>query len=196
MLPKSHRSVAHPDEMILTWLCSRTRGESGPRRRAGTRGFSHFPKSTRNRERQAMSDGIRPERENSGGQWFLNHRRGWTRSVSSPAPQSRPRRTNRSRVSGDGATLKSLGCLSGAGRLFGRWLTAVLWSYLLFLRNAGSHRMMCNVYFMHLLWNRGKTRRYSFIYFSSCVQRWNLKIYSASLYSSVQRGLLLKIIHL
>lgn len=146
-LPESHRSVTHPDEMILTWLCSRTSGESGPRRCAGTHGFSHFPKSTRNRERQAMSDGIRPERENSGGQWFLNHRRGWTRSASSPVPQSRRRRTNRSRVGGDGATLKSLGCLSGAGRWFGRWLTAVLWSYLLFLRNAGSHRMMCNVYF-------------------------------------------------
>lgn len=67
--------------MILTWLCSRAHG-SNPAPR-GTRGFSHFSKSTSNRERQAMSDGINSEREYSGGPWFLNHLRGWTRSASS-----------------------------------------------------------------------------------------------------------------
>lgn len=54
------------------------------------------------------------------------------------------------------AKLKSFGCLSGAGRLFGRWLKAVLWSYLLFLRNAGSQQMMCTVCFPISVMKEGK----------------------------------------
>lgn len=66
-LYRSHRSVILPrrDDSDVT-LFKDTRGAA--QRRVGTRGFSHFSKSTRNRERQAMSDGISSERENSGGQ--------------------------------------------------------------------------------------------------------------------------------
>lgn len=48
----------------------------------GTCGFSHFSTSMSNQQRQAVSDGINSESQYSGGQWFLNHLCGWTRSAS------------------------------------------------------------------------------------------------------------------
>lgn len=106
------------------------------------------------------------------------------------------------------AKLKSFGCLSGGGRLFGRWLTAVLWSYLLFLRNAGSQWMMCKIYFHSSVVNERKRegpvlfiiRVRVIYYFSSYCQ--GFSIYSKSLYLSleeantVQRGLLINCIHM
>lgn len=196
---KSHRSVIYRDRMILTWLCSRTRGSSPAPR--GTCGFSHFSKSTRNRERQAMSDGINSEREYSGGQWFLNHLRGWTRSASS-------QRCNHAAGTPIGAKSAGTGKVKKLRLLIGWW--QVIWkmadSCLMIISSIFKKRRFTlddvQRLFSYISCERGKTRRYSFIYFFFYFQCSNLKVYSKSLYLSleeantVQRGLLINCIHM
>lgn len=79
--------------------------------------------------------------------------------------------------------LKSFGCLSGGGRLFGRWLTAVSWSYLLFLRNVGSHRMRSHIYF-HTSDVKDRKQEGAILHLFSFSQCSGLKIYSKTLYLS------------
>lgn len=159
--------------MVLTWLCSRTCGSSPAPR--GTLGFSHFSKSTRNRERQAMTDGINSEREYSGGQWFLNHLRGWTRSASSW-------RCNHAAGTPIGAKSAGTGKVKRLRLFIGWW--QVIWkmadSCLMIIssifkkcRFAPDDRQRL---FSYISCERGKTRRYSLIYFSSYFQYINLQI--------------------
>lgn len=178
--------------MVLTWLCSRTCGSSPAPR--GTLGFSHFSKSTRNRERQAMTDGINSEREYSGGQWFLNHLRGWTRSASS-------RRCNHAAGTPIGAKSAGTGKVKRLRLFIGWW--QVIWktadSCLMIISSIFKKCRFASddvqSLFSYISCERGKTRRYSLIYFSFYFQYSNLKIYSKSLYLSleeantVQRGI-------
>lgn len=171
--------VIYPAKMILTWLCSRTRGSSPSPR--GTRGFSHFSKFTCNRERQAMSDGINSEREYSGGQWFLNHLRGWTRSASSW-------RCNHAAGRPIGTKSAGMGKVKKLQLFIGWW--QVIW------KMADSCVMITSSIFKKRRFTPNdvqrlfsyisceKTGRYSLIYFSFYFQC--LNIYSKSLYLSLE----------
>lgn len=161
-LYKSHRSIIYPDKMILTWLCSRTRGSSPAPH--GTRGFSHFSKSTRNRERQAMSDGINSEREYSGGQWFLNHLRGWTRSASSRCCNHAAGTPSRAKSAGTGK-VKKLRLFIGWWQVIWKMADSCLMIISSIFKKRGFTMNDVQNLFSFISCEREKTRRSSFIYY-------------------------------